>query len=252
MKYEIFSSTVVGYKNKSKNNKSQDFVDYKKMDKGVICAIADGHSTRFFEYSDQGSKFACKVSIDILEQYIDNSKEEVEGLLQEGIIQKEIYMKWMDMVNNHYKNNNPKVFKTEYIKYSTTLISAIVTENYTLFLKIGDGKIILEIDNVYECILDSDNKPIVDSLGRFDSFNNIYYKIDRSNIYDKTNIILCTDGYNNSFSDDKELFSSLEKTINKYNKSIFSRYLLYKEYKKYLYQLSKNYSLDDISIIFIF
>ena len=252
MKYEIFSSTIVGYKNKSKNNKSQDFVDYKKIDKGVICAIADGHSTRFFEYSDQGAKFACKVSVDILEQYIYKSKEEVEGLLQEGIIQKEIHIKWMDMVNNHYKNNNPKVFKTEYIKYSTTLISTIITENLTLFLKIGDGKIILKKNDVYESILETDNKSIVDSLGRFDSFNNIHYKIDKSNIYNNDNIILCTDGYNNSFSTDMELFASLEKTINKYDKSIFSRYLLYREYKKYLYHLSKNYSLDDISIVFIF
>lgn len=248
MKSEIFSSYVTGYKNILKNNKSQDFLDYKKVEDAVICSVADGHSTNFFEYSDKGAEFACKVSINVLQNYIKTNKQEVEKALQEGIIQKEIYTQWMNMVNTHYKNSKPKVFKTEYLKYSTTLISTLITESFIVYLKIGDGKIILNKDNKIEEILDIKEKAIVDSLGRYNSFNNIYYRID--NNYNN-NVILCTDGYSNSFKDEIELLNSLEKTINKYNKSVFSRMILNKEYKRYLSKLSKNTSLDDISIIFI-
>jgi hypothetical protein len=55
----------------------------------------------------------------------------------------------------------------------------------------------------------------------------------------------------NSFKNDIELYQSLDKTINKYNKNVFSRFILENNYEKYLKNLSKNNSLDDISIIFL-
>lgn len=47
MKFNIFKSSVIGYKNLVKGSESQDYIDYKEDDKYIICSVADGHSTDF-------------------------------------------------------------------------------------------------------------------------------------------------------------------------------------------------------------
>lgn len=251
MRYELFSSSVVGYKNILNNSKSQDFIDYKRYKNAVICAVADGHSTSFFKYSGIGAEFACKACIEILEKYVDETEANVKVALDERIIQKQIYSRWMDLVNKDYTKNNPIVFRTQYIKYSTTLVATLINENFILYLKIGDGDIVIKSENKYQRVIKTVNKNVVDSLGRFNAYDHMNYKLYSAEEYKNSNIILFTDGYENSFNNDRDLFDSLDKTMYKYNKNIFSRGLLNKDYKKYLNNLSKNCSLDDISIIFI-
>ena len=251
MDYKIFQSSVVGYKNILKNSNSQDYLDYKILEDAIICAVADGHSGQVFEYSDIGSKLACYCVIEILEGLINVSKEDILKKLQDGIIQKSIQDRWMDLVEKNYKASNPVVFKTAYLKYSTTLISILITKKFRLYLKIGDGNIVIKDNEKFKKIIKTKDKKIVDSLGRYDSYENIMYHIEEVNKSNVDNIILFTDGYENSFTDDEKLYNSLETTINKYNRSVFSRMMLNKGYKTYLSKLSKNTSYDDISIIFI-
>lgn len=249
---DIFKASIVGYKNKIKGCKSQDYVDYKYIDRGVICAVADGHSTNFFKYSDVGARLACKVCIEVLEEYSNN----LEGLsikLDEGILQKQIQDKWMMYVEQHYKKSNPIVRKTEELKYSTTLIGALITDRFTLYLKIGDGCIVEKSNNEYRSIINTEQKTIVDSLGRENSYTNIMYSLNKNIEANKDNdwIILFTDGYENSFASSEDLYKSLDTTISKYSKNIFSKARLNGTYKNYLNKLSKERSHDDISIIFI-
>lgn len=248
---EIFSASIVGYKNKINRNQSQDYVDYKLVKNGAIFTVADGHSTSYFKYSDVGAKYACKAAIDVLEE-LDDNIENITDMLREGTIQKSIYSKWMDMVNEHYKKTKPVVYKTEYIRYSTTLLASLVTDTFKMYLKLGDGGIVENYDNNFKKILDLPQKTIVDSLGRDEAYRSMVYDlkpIDRK--VDKPNwIILFTDGYENSYDSEKEVFESLQITITKYNSNIFSKARLISNYKNYLNKLSKDISKDDISIIF--
>ncbi|MGL6104761.1 protein phosphatase 2C domain-containing protein [Romboutsia sp.] len=244
--------SIIGYKNVIRNSKSQDYVDYKNVNNKLICAVADGHSTDFFEYSDEGARFACMASIDIIEKYIDRTQKEWEKLLSDKTIQKLIYEKWMSLVNEHYKENNPVVFKTEYIKYSTTLLSCCITDSFIISIKLGDGNIVIKEEEGYKKIINSKTEKVVHSLGRANAYENMKYTVsDINKLGENSNIILFTDGYENSFIEEAELFKSLDKTISKYKKSIFSRMWLCNKYEDYLNKLSKNISHDDISIIFI-
>ena len=251
MDHKIFQSSVVGYKNILKNFNSQDYLDYKILDRAIICTVADGHSGEFFKYSDTGSKLACHCAIEILEELIDIPKDNILEQLETGTIQKKIYERWMHLVDENYKVSNPVVFKTEYLKYSTTLISTLITEKFRLYLKIGDGSVVSENDGTFKKIINTKNKTIVDSLGRCDSYQNIMYYIEDINESKVDTIILFTDGYENSFKDNEKLYKSLDTTIKNYNRSVFSRRLLKKGYKAYLNKLSQSTSYDDISIIFI-
>lgn len=253
MEYDLFEADIVGYKNIKKGKESQDYIDFKIINDAIICTVADGHSTDFFEYSSDGSRLACVSAIDILEKVIGKSLDEVKNELEKNNIQKLIYDKWMNLVNEHYKNANAIVFNTEYIKYSTTLVATLITKEFRLYLKIGDGNIVVKTRDSYKKILETKNKEVVDSLGRFEAYKNFIHYIEKNDENNKLdNMILFTDGYENSFTNEKILFQSLEKTINQYNKSVFSRWMLYKNYKSDLSKLSKDTSKDDISIIYIF
>lgn len=251
MNYDVFKCSVVGYKNILKKGKSQDYIDYKIYNEGVICTVADGHSTSYFEYSDKGSELACKAGIEVLEKYINKDKDYLENELNEFHIQKKVYERWLELVNEHFKSINPVVFKTQYIKYSTTLICVLATDKFILFLNIGDGNIVIKNKDKYKKLIKNDNVHIVNSFGRNNAYINLNYRLEDIENYKNTNIILFTDGFEDSFKNDIELYQSLDKTVNKYSKNVFSRFILKKYYEKYLSNLSKDNSLDDISIIFL-
>lgn len=245
---KIFKGSAIGHKNILKSINSQDYLDYKFINDSIICCVADGHSGEYFEFSDIGSKLACKATIDIMENIVDKNENEILYMLKNKIIQQNIQDLWMSMVNEHYTKNNPVVFKTQYLKYSTTLLALLKTKDFVLYLKLGDGNIVVRQKNKFKKVIPTKNNKIVDSLGRSNSFENIMYHLENDYV---DNIILFTDGYENSFINDDKLYKSLDITINRYNSNIFSRLRLMKEYNLYLSKLSKSSSLDDISIIFI-
>ncbi len=249
MRYEVFKGKVTGYKNLSKGIGSQDFIQYILQNDVIICSVADGHSTSFFRYSDRGAKLACKSSIEVLKKYINNDINELKLNLNNYNIQKEIYDRWIELVDKDYKSFNPIVFKTEFTKYSTTLLSIMVTNDYILYLKLGDGDIIVKKDGIYNKVIKIKQKGIVNALGQSKAYKNIDYYIDKNNF---DNIIIFTDGYGNSFKNDKTLFLDLENTIQKYKKDVFSRNLLVEGYKKHLNYLSYLTTKDDSSIVYIF
>lgn len=251
MDYNIFQCSVVGYKNVLKNSNSQDYLDYKILENAIICAVADGHSGEFFKYSDVGSKLACQCAINILEELINMDEDNILELLEKGIIQKRVFDQWMDLVEQDYKKNKPIVYKPQYLKYSTTLIATLITDKFRLYLKIGDGDIVTKSNDIYKKVINTKYKKIVDSLGRYDSYKNIMYYIEKNSESQVDSIILFTDGYENSFKNDEKLYESLDTTMKKYNKNIFSKELLKIGYKDYLKDLSKHGNYDDISIIFI-
>ena len=251
MKFNIFEKSVIGYKNLVKGYQSQDYIDYKEEDKYIICSVGDGHSTDFFKYSLYGAKFACKASIDILSENFDMDIEVLREKLINYEIQKQIDSRWRLLVEDHYKKNHPNVFKIEYIKYSTTLLSVLITDKFILYLKLGDGDIVLKSKDEYKYVINTRNNLTVDSLGRNDEYKNIMYSLQKIDEKENINIVLFTDGYSNAFKNKFDLFNSIENTLQKYNKNIFSRFLLFNTYDNYLNSISKNITYDDISIVFI-
>ena len=251
MKFNIFENSVTGYKNLVRGSKSQDYIDYKYDDKYIICSVADGHSTTFFKHSLDGAKFACEASIDILSENFDIDIEKLEEKLINYEIQKHIDSRWRYLVEEHYKKNYPNVFKTEYIKYSTTLLSVLITDKFILYLKLGDGDIVLKSKDGYKYVINARNNLTVDSLGREGEYRNMMYSLEKIEENENISIALFTDGYSNAFKNKFDLFNSIESTLQKYNKSIFSRFRLFNTYVNYLNSISKNITHDDISIVFI-
>ena len=250
MKFSVFTKSVTGYKNEVKNKSSQDSLKYEKIKNGLICVIADGHSGEFFTASHKGSKFACEASIDILKKYIDKDINEMKLLLQEKTLQIEICNKWRDLVKKDMKVNLPMVFRYNYFKYGTTLLVVMIKDDYVLYLKLGDGDILVKQDDSIKKIFPPYKTNIVDCLAEEKAYEKMIYKIEK---YEKniSNIIIYSDGFENSFVSTEKMIDEINNTLVNYNKNIFSKMKLEKSYEKYLSDLSKIGSLDDISIVFI-
>lgn len=250
MKFSVFSKGAVGYKNKIKNKPSQDYFKIEEIRDSLICTVADGHSGDFFTYSHKGSKFACEAAIKVIKKYIDKDINKIESLLEDKQIQIDICNEWRALVDEDMKGYLPVVFKKNYFKYGTTLLLAIITEEYILYLKLGDGDILIKQDNYIKRVLPLYKKYIVDCLAEEKAYDKMIYKIMK---YEKgiSNIIIYSDGFENSFNLYSDMVYEINNTLLKYNKNIFSKMKLEKNYSKYLSELSKNVSLDDISIIFV-
>ena len=251
MKFNIIKNSVIGYKNLIKGCNSQDYIKCKEEEGYIICCVADGHSTSFFKHSSDGAKFACKATMSVLSENFNINIENLENKLSNYEIQKEIDKKWRDLVEEHYKKNYPNVFKIEYIKYSTTLLSVLITDKFILYLKLGDGDIVFKSKDGYKSVIDTRNNLTVDSLGREGEYRHIMYSLEKIEENESISIALFTDGYSNAFKNKLDLFNSIESTLQKYNKSIFSRFMLFNTYVNYLNSISKNITHDDISIVFI-
>ena len=250
MNFYILEESVIGYKNMIKNSSSQDYLKVEKINEGLICTIADGHSGDFFTQSHKGSKFACEAAINVIKKYVSKDINEIDYLLENKVLQTEICDEWRFLVNCDIEKNLPRVFKDNYFKYGTTLLAVLLTEQYILYIKLGDGDILLKKDKQLQKILQSYNTKLVDCIAEDEAYEKIIYKIEE-NKKDISDIIIFSDGFENSFISYNDMIENIDKTILAYKKSVFSRYILEKNYEKYLKNLSENNSLDDISIIFV-
>ena len=250
MKFYVFDKSVVGYKNIIKNKSSQDYLKVEKLQDGLICTIGDGHSSDFFTKSGKGAKFACEVTVDTFKKYINEDINNMKNLLDNKILQKEIYDKWKSKVDLDIQKSLPRAFKYNYLKYGTTLLGVLIKADFILYIKLGDGDILLKKNEEIERALLFRNNSIVDSLVEDKSYEKMIFKIEKNN-KDISDVIIFSDGFENSFNYYNQMIDSLNNTIREYKKNVFSKYRLEKTYEIYLNKLSKNKSVDDISIIFV-
>ena len=245
MRYNVICENVVGIKNIFRKKDSQDSYKYIKDKDFIIACVCDGHSTDFFENSKIGAEIGCECFIDesikILNYDIKLDNNTISSL------KSNIYSNWMDKVGRHYYTNKCRARKVEYIKYSTTMVGIIITNEKLVAIRIGDGNIVVKEGNYYNYIFRNSRNRIVDSLGRFESENFFIQKIYNNNKIKHVSIF--SDGYENSFEKYSDLYNNLENVYNRYMKNIFTRDRFINNYKDEIKELSTKNRYDDISIV---
>lgn len=252
MDINIFDMDIVGYKNLKKSIASQDYLLYKNEKNYVILSVADGHSLDRFKYSEIGSKIACEVVIDVLCKYLD--MENFDLLIENFKLKKiqlEIKNEWKSRVYDDFYKKNYKAYKLDYINYGTTLTFVVLFEKYIIFFNLGDGYIFVEKDGEYVNSFKNNNYKVVNSLAQKNCEMYMQYKIEEVN-FKNLKLIISTDGFINSFENYFDLKLEFEKIFSIIQKDVFSNLNFKKEYKKYLFDLSKNGFKDDMSIIFLY
>ena len=234
-----------------------------------ILSVSDGHGSERSFRSDQGSRIAVESTIKVLKEIFFKNLSVSELKTQSDFIIGRIIHYWKQEVKQHfYKNtlteseatlfdeqNHTEEQVTENIEraYGATLLLAVITPNYVLYLQIGDGNIYaIEASGKSNIPFQPDSTIIgndTHSLCEKDVRKYIQIKIvphdDLPNF-----VFLTTDGLPNSFATDDEFSSAVEgiyKTICEYGLETVCE-----EIPRWLQEYTEQGSGDDITIAFYY
>jgi serine/threonine protein phosphatase PrpC len=230
--YRIGSS-VKGASHKRSGKPNQDrikFSDNQTSIMPLILAVADGHGSKAYFRSDKGAEFAVEIAIEVCKRLEDATWDTIKDKKINDSLIREIVQKWRERVNSDIQNNpftleeeaifKPKkeliikrpggLNKDSVTAYGSTLIVAVIHNSFTLYLQLGDGNVLTvsstgEIDQP----LPKDDRLFgneTTSLCLPESWSDFRF---RSLPLDSINqppalILISTDGYSNSFSQDSE------------------------------------------------
>jgi serine/threonine protein phosphatase PrpC len=132
----------------------------------LILAVADGHgSTKSFR-SDRGSRIAVETAIAVMRKFFLDSSQALDFRMfsdrEKRQLCQTIHQKWLDRINQDWRldpvandhqiwqilshtegaNAQEVVLQYPQIAYGTTLLAAMATEEFILYLQIGDGDIL--------------------------------------------------------------------------------------------------------------
>lgn len=254
-----FNISIQGFSHISKNIVCQDNSAY-YCDKNIALAIvADGHGGEKYFRSDIGSKMAVDAAnysikefmtdINSFNKAIENNSNRVLTKIEQNII----YI-WNNLINEHYKNN--PITELEKSKfdltdisiesiYGSTLVVAVVTNNFWFGIQIGDGSCVSLYDNCEtKMLIPTDDRLVANFTTSLCSSNAIH---DFRHYYSNEipiAVIVSTDGLINSFKTENSFLNFNRRVIsqmNEYDTNI-------ENLTNHLYKRSKEGSLDDISI----
>ena len=231
----------------------------------VVVAIADGHGSKKCFRSNVGSEFAVEVLINNFRQHFssntfDNLQAGFSGTKDN--LAKTIHRQWIEKVSNHLANNpfspeeeliDVKVFNNQVISYGTTLLGALITKNYIIYLQLGDGDILVVNDNEVTRPIPKDENLIANETYSLcdkeaDSLFRFYYQPVIGQLPDL--ILLSTDGYSNSFPNDNEFQKTALDYNNLYKEEGMS--FIRKNISVWLKDTTVHGSGDDLTAILVF
>jgi serine/threonine protein phosphatase PrpC len=201
----------------------------------IILSVADGHGSPKCFRSDYGSRFAVKKSAQIVGEFLDERRgnfdlTEIENRGKD-YLPKEFVKKWRKTVEYHLKNNpfTDEEFKkleeksganarklieeNPLLAYGTTSLTVAMEEDFVLYLQLGDGDIlnVSETGKVMKPLPEDArllaNETTSMCLPKAESdFRFSVQKI--SGAQSPALVLLSTDGYLNSFSDEAGFFQA--------------------------------------------
>lgn len=202
----------------------------------VVC-ISDGHGGDRYFRSKQGAEFAVEVSKEMLTGFFDIARENqvtasVIDTSRERI-PKKIVEKWSEKVLTHEAENpftgeeKEKLRQKEIEKlengnelareaiiktaYGATLLSVVVTKDYIIYVQLGDGDLLMvSKEGKVSRAFTRDSHLIANettSLCSKDAWKHFDVKFQNISSNPPALIMLCTDGYANSFVDEESFLS---------------------------------------------
>jgi len=194
----------------------------------VVLAVADGHGSPKSFRSDKGAQFAVEAAVEVCREFLDSMKEagpsavKTEAKLR---IPPRIFQRWRQRVEEHYGQNG--FTDTELnrlaeqagqavreraagpeqraVAYGSTLLVAVVTEEFLVCFQLGDGDILAVSDatGVAERAVPKDETLIANETTSLCQEGGQRYMRCGFQLFQgapPAMVLLSTDGYCNSFA----------------------------------------------------
>ena len=201
----------------------------------LVVAIADGHGSPKCFRSDKGSRFVVKKCVQIVSEFLDGRRgkfdlAEIESRGKD-YLPKGIVKEWRKEVESHLKNNpfTEDEFKTleeksgaksrklieenPLLAYGTTSLAVAIEEGFVIYLQLGDGDMLnISVNGEVTKPLPEDARLLANETTSMclpkaeNDFRFSVQKISREE--SPAMILLSTDGYLNSFSNEAGFFQA--------------------------------------------
>ncbi|MDA9265073.1 protein phosphatase 2C domain-containing protein, partial [Planctomycetota bacterium] len=225
----------IGFQHQSEGLPNQDAYCLEQYDSisATLCVIADGHSGESALRSQVGSRLAVESFRRVVEKDvipIFRSGNVDAGQLEElwTKVEKRVEKLWIEECLKHLlenpfseKENKIRLGQIELVKrpvsaYSTTLSGALLTQDFGLFLHLGDAELILaNTDGVTESVSRSSVVP-EESLGSANHLPFISRVLTGQDWHSKQLVFLATDGVGDAFSNKEAVHEHVVDYLNKW------------------------------------
>ncbi|MGN0505495.1 MAG: PP2C family serine/threonine-protein phosphatase [Lachnospiraceae bacterium] len=263
---KTFHVSVTGERHKRQKKECQDYAWSGQNDGCSIAIVCDGHGGADYVRSSVGAKLACRAAAENILSFLDAMVPEImqadaDGLLND--LERSIVYRWNELVKEHHSLHPLKeeelqsvsdAVKKKYLDqkcieeaYGTTLIAAVMTEEYWFGIQIGDGTcVVLDKKGRWKqpipwderCILNQTTSLCAEDAGY--CFRHYYSERIPEAVF------LGTDGVDTSFENEEKLYDFYQLVRNSVISMELSKALT--ELSGFLPRLSTRGSGDDISI----
>lgn len=148
--WQVIGASITGAAHMRVGKPCQDAILWVQEDEFAVLAVADGHGSAKSPYSDQGAQIAVEVAVELLGKLYSESSSLPNRLsvlkrYAEEQLAKAIVREWTDRVKKHHLTtfgNDILLEKELLVSYGSTLLAAILAQDFLLFLQLGDGDIL--------------------------------------------------------------------------------------------------------------
>ena len=259
--WRVAGARVVGAVHRRVNKPGQDAILWKEGKDFVVLAVADGHGSERSPHSDVGARLAVEGAVQLLSDFctraissstsLRNWKQYAEDQLPQKLVQD-----WIERVEAKAGVSESETRSKEEIllQYGSTLLAALVTPEFLLFVQLGDGDILTVMDDSTVTRLIPKGKRLI--ANETTSLCMPYAWREMEVVFQPVSaelpalILLSTDGYANSFASDNDFLQVGKDYLDLIRQQGLKQVAEYLE--KWLTEASDSGSGDDIAVGLIY
>jgi serine/threonine protein phosphatase PrpC len=213
--WRVFGRSVRGASHRRRRLPNQDALGWSTTPAGHrVLSVADGHGSSACFRSETGAAFAVKVSLDLFDRLsaqLDFNQHYLDDVEQD--LKHQLIARWREAVEDHLARN-PFSAEEELVVarrspttvYGSTLLTALAGETHLFLLQIGDGDILM-VNAAGSVSRPWPRDPRLlgvetTSLCTEDAASQIRLRVEPLTSESARLVLLCTDGYANSFRSD--------------------------------------------------
>ncbi len=203
----VAGASVTGAAHQRVNKRGQDAIHWEAREDFVVLAVADGHGSERSPHSDVGASLAVEEAVKLLfKSYQDTRSLRDWKQFAESHLPQKLVQRWIDRVK---KVADSSASEKEILRqYGSTLLAALVTPEFLLFVQLGDGDILTVMDDgTVRRPIPKDRRLIANettSLCMPNAWREMQVVFQHVSTELPALILLSTDGYANSFVSDND------------------------------------------------
>ncbi|MDE6035411.1 MAG: protein phosphatase 2C domain-containing protein [Ruminococcus sp.] len=157
--FKGFSRSVIGASHIKKNIVCQDSSGFKVYENYAVAVVADGHGSKKHFRSNTGSALAVESAVETVENFFsDYQRISAELPVNHELIlkniERQVIARWHSKIRKHFSENpvtpeEKQPFTDDEFRkiavesyYGTTLVTAVISEDFSLGFQIGDGSLV--------------------------------------------------------------------------------------------------------------